>query len=399
MAIRYVDELDLEGKRVLTRVDFNVPLGPDGEVTDDTRIRETLPTLTYLLEKKARVILCSHLGRPKGKPDEKYSLLPVADRLSELLENKEVIFVHDCVGDGPRKVIAEMRPGQVVLLENTRFHKGEEANDDEFARALAAFADVYVNDAFGTLHRAHASTAGVAAHVAAKGAGFLVKRELEFLGRLREAPERPFVCVLGGAKVSDKIGVVEGLMTKVDAFIIGGGMAYTFLKAQGVDVGDSRVEADALAIAKDTLKKLTAANKKVLLPVDHIIAADMKEDAKTQITKDASVPKGMKGFDIGPKTIDLFEREILRAKTIFWNGPMGVFEMAPFAAGTEKTAKSIAYSGAMTVVGGGDSAAAVAQLGIAKKFTHVSTGGGAALEFLEGIDLPGLKALSTSQPE
>ncbi|HVO31398.1 MAG TPA: phosphoglycerate kinase, partial [bacterium] len=292
-----------------------------------------------------------------------------------------------------RKVIGEMRPGQIVLLENTRFHKGEEANDEEFSRALAAFADVYVNDAFGTLHRAHASTAGIAAHVPKKAAGFLVKRELEILGRLRVDPAHPFVCVLGGAKVSDKIGVVEGLLRNVDTFIVGGGMAYTFLKAKGVDVGGSLVESEALKVAKETLAKLEASGKKMLLPVDHVIAADMKEDAKTTVTKDASIPAGLKGFDIGPKTIELFETEILRAKTIFWNGPMGVFEMKPFAAGTEKIAKSIAYSGAMTVVGGGDSAAAVAQLGLAKKFTHVSTGGGASLEFLEGLELPGIKAL------
>ncbi len=391
--MKYVDELDVEGKRVFTRVDFNVPVAADGSVSDDTRIVETLPTLKYLLEKNAKLVLASHLGRPKGKPEPKYTLEPAGARLAELL-GKDVVFAHDCVGDGPKKIIGEMRPGQIVLLENTRFHKGEEANDEEFARALSAFADVYVNDAFGTLHRAHASTAGIAAFVAQKGAGFLVKRELEILGKLRQNPERPFVCVLGGAKVSDKIGVVQGLIEEVDTFLIGGGMAYTFLKAQGVEVGGSLVENEALGTARETLAKLKEAGKTVLLPVDHVIAEEMKEDAKTAITKDAKIPPGLKGFDVGPATIERFEREILRAKTIFWNGPMGVFEMEPFKNGTEKLAKSIAYSGAMTVVGGGDSAAAVAKLGIAKKFTHVSTGGGASLEFLEGIELPGLKALS-----
>lgn len=394
MSIRYADELEVDGKRVFTRVDFNVPLAGDGSVTDDTRIVETLPTIKYLLEKNAKLILASHLGRPKGKPDPKYSLEPAGARLAELL-GKDVIFAHDCVGDGPRKIIGEMRPGQIVLLENTRFHKGEEANDDEFARALAGFADVYVNDAFGTMHRAHASTAGIAEHVPAKGAGFLVRRELEMLGKVKSEPPRPFVCVLGGAKVSDKIGVVEGLLDNVDVFLVGGGMAYTFLRAQGVAVGNSLVEGEALKIAKDVLGKIAEAGKRLLLPVDHVVADEMKADATTFRTTTAEIGPGKKGFDIGPATVELYEREVLRAKTIFWNGPMGVFEMEPFRNGTDKLAKAIAYSGAFTVVGGGDSAAAVARLELATKFTHVSTGGGASLEFLEGLELPGMKALAS----
>jgi len=394
MALKYVDELEVEGKRVFARVDFNVPLDANGAVTDDTRITETMPTITWLLEKNAKLVLASHLGRPKGKPDPKYTLEPAGARLAELL-GKDVIFAHDCVGDGPRKIIGEMRPGQVVLLENTRFHKGEEANDDEFSRALAAFADVYVNDAFGTLHRAHASTAGIAAHVPVKGAGFLVKRELEMLGKVKAEPPRPFVCVLGGAKVSDKIGVVDGLLDKVDVFLVGGGMAYTFLKAQGIEVGSSLVEAEALKSARAVLAKIEASGKKILLPVDHVVADEMKETAQTFTTKSSAIGAGKKGFDIGPATVEAFEREVLRAKTIFWNGPMGVFEMEPFRNGTDKLAKAIAYSGAFTVVGGGDSAAAVARLDLASRFTHVSTGGGASLEFLEGIELPGLKALGS----
>ncbi len=396
MAIRFVNEIAVESKRVFTRVDFNVPLSADGKVSDDTRIVETLPTIKHLLERGAKVVLASHLGRPKGKPEAKYSLEPTGSRLAELL-GRDVVFAHDCVGDGPKKIVGEMRPGEVVLLENTRFHKGEEANDEEFARALSAFAEVYVNDAFGTLHRAHASTAGIAAPVTEGGgavaAGFLVKRELEQLGRLKKDPPRPFVCVLGGAKVSDKIGVVQGLLRSVDVFLVGGGMAYTFLRAKGIDVGASKVEAEAVETARAALAKLEAAGKRVLLPIDHVVAAEMKEDAAASIVAGPAIPAGMKGFDVGPATVEAFEREILRAKTIFWNGPMGVFEMEPFRAGTDKLAKSIAYSGALTVVGGGDSAAAVARLGLGPTFTHVSTGGGASLEFLEGLPLPGLSAL------
>lgn len=392
--MRTIDELTLDEKRVLIRVDYNVPLDDEGNVVDDTRIRASLPTLRYAMEAGARLVLASHLGRPRGQVVPELTLEPAGARLAELL-NTEVIFADDCIGDGPRKLVSDLRDGGIVLLENTRFHAGEEANDEEFSHAMASLADAYVNDAFGTLHRAHASTAGVPALMKDKAAGFLVKKETEILSQLRTGAERPFVVVLGGAKVSDKIGVIRGLLPLADSFLVGGGMALTFLAARGVDVGDSLVEDKALDRARDLLAAVEKAGKRMLLPVDHVAATELAEDAEPQLIDGEAVPAGLKALDVGPATVEAFEREILRAKTIFWNGPLGVYEYTPFRTGTEKLAKTIAYAGAFSVVGGGDSAAAVQRLGIAEKFTHVSTGGGASLEYLEGRELPGLKALET----
>jgi len=392
MAIKTISELDIAGRRLFVRVDFNVPLTPAGGVADDTRIRESLPTIKYAIERGARVILASHLGRPKGKPDKKYSLEPVAARLAELI-GAEVALTDEPVGDGARKVVGDLKAGAVALLENLRFSPAEEANEEGFARALASYADAYVNDAFGTAHRAHASTVGMTKFVSAKGMGFLMEREVKFLGKLLGDVERPFIAIIGGAKVSDKIAVLENLLDRVNQLLIGGAMANTFLKAKGGHLGRSLVEEDKLAIARSFLKKAQEANVDVLLPRDAVAAAGIKAESG-RVVQAMEIPEDLAALDIGPETARGFADAISRAKTILWNGPMGVFESEPFAAGTFAVAKAIAETrGALSVVGGGDSVAAIHKSGVADKITHISTGGGASLEFLEGKTLPGLAAL------
>jgi phosphoglycerate kinase len=381
-----IRDINVKNKRVLVRVDFNVPLD-NGKVTDDTRIVASLPTIKYLVEQGAKVILCSHLGRPKGK-DEKLSLRPVAARLEQLL-GKRVTFVSDCIGQPVERVVEGMNAGDVVLLENVRFYPEEEKNDPVFAKKLAAFGDVYVNDAFGSAHRAHASTEGVA-HDLPAVAGFLMEKELNYLGAALANPAKPFVAILGGAKVSDKIKVIENLLPKVDTLLIGGGMANTFLAARGVNMGQSLVESDKLDVAKALIAKGGA---KIVLPVDAVIADKFAADAQSKIVAVDQIPGEWRMLDIGPKTIDAFEKILAGAKTVVWNGPLGVFEFPAFAKGTVEIAKRLATSGATTIIGGGDSAAAVEQAGVADKMTHISTGGGASLEFLEGRTLPGVAAL------
>jgi len=393
MSIKTINELDISGRRVFIRVDFNVPLTPAGGVAEDTRIRESLPTIKYAVDNGARVVLASHLGRPKGKPDPKYSLLPVAQRLAELL-GFEVLLTDEPVGDGARKVVGDLKAGRVALLENLRYTAAEEANDDAFAKGLASYADVYVNDAFGTAHRAHASTVGIAKHVAAKGMGLLMERELKFLGKLLGEVERPFVAIIGGAKVSDKIGVLENLLDRVNQLLVGGAMANTFLKAKGGHMGRSLVEEDKLALARSFLKKAEEANVEVLLPRDAIAAPGTKSESG-RVVKANAIPEELAALDIGPETARGFADAIARARTLFWNGPMGVFESDPFAAGTLAVARAVADNPGLTVVGGGDSMAAVQKCGVADKITHISTGGGASLEFLEGKTLPGLAALES----
>ncbi|HET9599012.1 MAG TPA: phosphoglycerate kinase [Anaeromyxobacteraceae bacterium] len=394
MALRTIDALDLGGKRVFIRVDFNVPLDDSGKVSDDQRIRAALPTIQHAIKHRARVILASHLGRPKGKPEDKkkYTLLPVAERLQALLD-QDVVFADDCVGDGVKKLARELGEGHVLLLENLRFHPEEEANDEAFAKELASLADVWVNDAFGTAHRAHASTAGMAAFVKEKAAGFLIQKEVEYLGKALRNPAKPFVAILGGAKVSDKIKVLENLIAKADAVCIGGAMAYTFLKAQGVAVGKSKVEEDKLDLARSILDKAKAKNVAFLLPVDHVCATEAKETARREVVNDRAIPDGLIGLDIGPKTLDAYRQRVLAAGTVFWNGPMGLFEQKPWAEGTFGVARAMAESKAVTVVGGGDSAAAVEEAGLVARMKHVSTGGGASLEFVEGRVLPGIQVL------
>jgi len=383
-----VRDIDVAGKRVLVRVDFNVPL-EGGTVADDMRIRAALPTMQYLIDQGAKTILCSHLGRPKGKPDPKYSLQPVAERLSQLL-NRPVHMAPDCVGQAVADMVKAMQPGSIVLLENLRFHAEEEANDPQFAQALASVAEVYVNDAFGSAHRAHASTAGVAAVLPAV-AGFLMEKELNFLGQALATPTRPFVAILGGAKVSDKIAVINNLLDKVDTLLIGGGMANTFLKAQGKEIGESLVENDKLDVATDLLQK---GDSKLVLPADVVIADRFDAKAQRRVVGVDAVLAGWRILDIGPQTIEHFTTRLHGAKTVVWNGPMGVFELAPFAEGTFAIARALAdLSGATTIIGGGDSAAAVEQAGVADRVTHISTGGGASLEFLEGRELPGVAVL------
>jgi phosphoglycerate kinase len=390
---RSVKDLDLKGKRVLIRVDFNVPI-KNGEIGDDTRIRASLPTIRYALDKGATVILASHLGRPKGKPNPEYSLRPVARRLSELL-NRPVEFAEDSIGDAARKAIEKAAAGgKVVVLENLRFHPEEEKNDSAFARQLAELADVYVNDAFGSAHRAHASTEGIVHHVKEKAAGLLMAAEVEYLGRILEKPDRPFVAVLGGAKVSDKLEVIQNLVPRVDALLIGGAMAYTFFKARGLPVGRSLVEEDLLEPARDVERQAKARNLRFELPVDHVVAPKIEAGvpAETLDVGDPAIGDRM-GLDIGPKTIEIYRRIIAGAKTVTWNGPMGVFEIDVFARGTIEIAKAVAEVDGITVIGGGDSIAAVAKAGVTDRITHISTGGGASLEFLGGRKLPGVVAL------
>ena len=387
-----IEDIDVSGKRVLVRCDFNVPL--DGtKITDDTRIVAALPTIKYLLDHNAAVILCSHLGRPKGEFNMKYSLAPVAARLSEKLD-KKVVLAKDVIGEDAKKCVEAMKPGDVVLLENVRFHKEEEKNDPEFAKKLASFAEIYVNDAFGTAHRAHASTEGVAHYLPAV-AGYLIGKELDVMGKALENPARPFVAILGGAKVSDKIGVINNLLDKVDTLIIGGGMSYTFQKALGGSVGKSLCELDKLDLAKEMLEKAQKKGVRMLLPVDNICGQEFSNDTMRITVHSKQIPDGWEGMDIGPNTQALFAAEIANAKTVVWNGPMGVFEFPNFAAGTRAIAQALADNhDCVSIIGGGDSAAAVEQMGYADKMTHISTGGGASLEFLEGKELPGVAALN-----
>jgi phosphoglycerate kinase len=387
-----VRDIDVAGKKVLLRCDFNVPRDKlTGKITDDKRIRAALPTISYLLEQGAAVVACSHLGRPKGEWKEELSLAPVAQRLSELL-GKPVQMAKDVVGESAKTLAAGLKSGEILLLENLRFHKEEEKNDPEFAKQLASMADVYVSDAFGTVHRAHASTQGVSAYLPAV-AGFLVEKELEIMGKALEEPKRPFVTILGGAKVSDKIGVINNLLDKADAIIIGGGMAYTFIRAQGYSTGKSLCEEDKLDFAREMMEKAKVKGVQFLLPVDTIAAKEFSADAEPVYVDSCGMHDWLMGMDIGPKTVEAFTKVIATAGTVIWNGPMGVFEFPKFAEGTKAIAKAMADSQAVTIVGGGDSAAAATQLGFADRMTHISTGGGASLEFLEGLELPGVACL------
>ena len=386
-----VKDIDVAGKKVLLRCDFNVPQDKaTGAITDDKRIVAALPTIAYLLDQKAAVIACSHLGKPKGEWKQSLSLAPVAKSLSELL-GREVLFATDIVGEDAKAKAAALKPGEILLLENLRFDKREEKNDPEFAKELASMAEVYVSDAFGTVHRAHASTAGVAAYLPAVS-GFLIGKELDIMGKALDDPKRPFVAVLGGAKVSDKINVINNLLEKADTIIIGGGMAYTFKKAEGYTIGKSLLEEDKLDYAREMMQKAEAKGVKFLLPVDNLCAAEFSASAKP-VLEEQNIPNELMGMDIGPKAIEAFSDAVKGAGTVVWNGPMGVFEFPAFAGGTKAMAKALAESGAITIVGGGDSAAAVEQLGYADKMTHISTGGGASLEFLEGKELPGVACL------
>ncbi|MCM8761542.1 MAG: phosphoglycerate kinase [Candidatus Omnitrophica bacterium] len=392
MAKKTIRDVDLKNKRVLMRVDFNVPLDDNCNITDDIRIRAAVPTIKYAVDNDSKVILMSHLGRPDGKFNEKMSLAPCAKRLSEIL-GKPVTMLKDCIGPDVKKRVESMKPGDVILLENLRFHPEEEANDAGFAKELASFGDVFVNDAFGTAHRAHASTEGVT-HYLPSVAGFLLEKEIQYLGNAVDNPKRPFVAILGGAKVKDKIKVINNLLNKVDALIIGGGMAYTFLKAQGKAIGSSKLDKDGFEIAKAALDKAAKKNIPILLPIDNVIGDKFDANANTQVVGE-NIPDGWMGLDIGPKTIKLFEDKLRTARTIVWNGPLGVFEMDKFAKGTEEIAKFIAsLKGVVSIIGGGDTAAAMTKFKVEDKMSHISTGGGASLEYLEGRGLPGIDALN-----
>ncbi|WP_227762289.1 phosphoglycerate kinase [Zhaonella formicivorans] len=387
-----VRDIDVKGKRVLVRVDFNVPMDEKGQITDDTRIQAALPTIKYLLKEGAKVILTSHLGRPKGKADPKYSLAPVAERLGQLLGQK-VELANAAVGEETKKLVADLKVGKVLLLENIRFYPGEEKNDPELSKALAELADIYVNDAFGAAHRAHASTAGVAAHLPAV-AGLLMEKEIAVMGKALSQPERPFAAVLGGAKVSDKIGVIENLLGKVDSLIIGGGMANTFLKAKGMEIGKSLVEEDKVELARELISRAESKGVELYLPEDVIVAEAVKADAAYKEVSVKDIPADWMIVDIGSKTAQKYAEAVKQAKTVVWNGPMGVFEIEPFAGGTMAVAQAMTEVQGTTIIGGGDSVAAVEKAGVAEKITHISTGGGASLEFLEGKELPGVAALA-----
>ncbi len=393
MAKKTIEDIQVKGKKLLVRCDFNVPLDENKNITDENRIRGAMPTIKYLMDNGARVILCSHLGRPKGEFNMKYSLKPVADRLSQLL-GKEVQLAADVIGPDAQKLAAEMNDGDAILLENVRFHKEEEKNDPEFAKQLASLAEVYVNDAFGTAHRAHASTEGVAHYLTPAVAGYLIGKELSIMGKALENPARPFVAILGGAKVSDKIGVINNLLEKVDTLIIGGGMSYTFQKALGGRIGKSLCEEDKIELAKELMEKAKEKGVKLLLPVDNTAGDAFSNDAMRITVHSKEIPDGFEGMDIGPDTRVIFANEIVNAGTVIWNGPMGVFEFENFAEGTRAIAKAMSECKGVTIIGGGDSAAAVEQMGFADKVSHVSTGGGASLEFLEGKTLPGVAALN-----
>jgi len=394
-----ISDLNFKGKRTLVRVDFNVPLDSSLNITDDRRIVGSLPTIKKILNDGGRLILCSHLGRPKGKVVPEMSLKPVAMKLSGLI-GKNVRFAPDCIGDNIAKMVDALKDGEVLLLENLRFHKEETEDDPEFARKLASIADIYVNDAFGSAHRAHASTEGVTKFIDTCAAGFLMEKEIKYLGEALSNPKRPFVAILGGAKISGKIDVIENLMDKVDSVIVGGGMVFTFIKAMGKEIGNSLLESDKVEMAGDILKKAKAKGLNLLLPVDCVVAFDITEDAETSIVDIDAIPSNKKGLDIGPKSIDLFRTELKKAKTVVWNGPMGVFEVEQFAKGTYEIARILAEitaKGAITIVGGGDSASAVRKCGLDDRLTHISTGGGASLEFLEGKTLPGVAALTDAR--
>ncbi len=392
-----IDDIVLKGKRVLLRVDFNVPMTPEMKVADDKRIIESLPTIRKILSTGASLILMSHLGRPKGRPDPEYSLKPVAEYLATLL-NRPVLFARDCVGPEAHVMVAALKPGEILMLENLRYHPEEEANDPAFSKELASYGDVYVNDAFGTAHRAHASTVGVTRYLRPSVACYLMKKEVEYLSKAVQNPERPYVAILGGAKISGKIDVIQNLMPKIDALVIGGGMAFTFFRAQGLEIGDSIVEEEKLELAKSLLAEMRTQKKRFILPVDCVIADRFENDANRKLVPVSRIPPGWRGLDIGPETVKIINMEVRRAKMIVWNGPMGVFEMPNFANGTMEVARLLAEAtkaGAKTIVGGGDSAAAVAKAGFETQISHVSTGGGASLEFLEGRELPGLTALDS----
>ena len=391
MSKKTVRDIDLKGKKVFVRCDFNVPMDENQNITDNRRIVAALPTIKYLIEQNCRIILASHLGRPKGEVKPEFSLAPVAKELSKLL-GQEVLMAKDVIGESAKSLAANLQEGQVMLLENVRFHREETDNDPEFAKELASMAEVFVNDAFGTAHRAHASTEGVS-HYLPSVSGFLIEKELRFLGDALNNPERPFVAILGGAKVSDKIGVIDSLLEKVDTLMIGGGMAYTFFKAQGYEVGNSLCEPDKCELALSLMKKAEEKGVKFLLPVDTKVGKEFKPDTESKTVAWTEIPEGWEGFDIGEKTIEMFKNELKTAKTVVWNGPLGLFEFDQFAIGTNEIAHALAELDATTIIGGGDSAAAVEKAGLADKMTHISTGGGASLEFLEGKKLPGIECL------